>query len=68
MSEEEHKCPKCGRDMEWGLIPCPSGEVGCGVAHYGYSCPLSDVEHRLESLENRLEELAQQLDSLGTCS
>lgn len=31
-------CPACGATLTWGPVPCPDGQKGCLVCHYGYCC------------------------------
>lgn len=34
----DEKCPVCGGEMRYDIIPCPDGKEGCLVLHYGYIC------------------------------
>lgn len=34
----EGKCPSCGGNLFYEMIPCPDNIGGCAVAHFGYVC------------------------------
>ena len=33
------QCVRCGIEMVSDPVPCPDGQTGCCVLHYGLVCP-----------------------------